>query len=1199
TIADMNIPANDAPAEQALAIAPPTRTDDQNFPLSKWVPIGKSNCILDVQKSQRNPIFPIAVALLKNTNFFRAFTASSTILAIYIQQFWDNMCFNASTGLYSCQLDEQWFNLHKDILRDALGITPTNDNNLFLAPPSSDTVIEYVITMGYRSTLRNVSAMSVNALYQPWRTILSMINMCLTEFVQSIQTFLTDRKNLATASRGKKKTALLFSPNVRFTKLIIHHLRTKHNIHPRSSSPLYYSHDENVMNTLRFIGKDSREIFGMSISDALLTDEIKGAPYYIDYQEHVAKYQQIMDAERGKAEEGGATDSSKATKVTKPKAAKVTKPAGDPALKKIKLVKETPDDPLPAKRSKAGLVGKRRTAKSLLRLIDEPSDEGVLVEEPAHDDEEADIHRALELSLKDQGERTQGPAHPVVLREPDSEKFQPLPETPKKKSPTEKFIFQRSPPMPTESSAYAESPSMDAELNLTDSETESDEEASKINARNQEEGQAGPNPGVQDEGQAGPNPGIAVESQLQSSHVVHAGPNLEHMDVGTFDASTQQKPEQMDEEFTITAYPNVQENLKLPTEDQVILEEPASSTGTLSSLQNLEKDLSFTDQFFVEKPQEEEPWKTNAEAEVQSMVSVPIHQDTSSVPPMTTPVIDLTTMQSDSPLPPSTATTSIITTITSLPPPPQPQQSTIDPILVSHIGELEQHMVDLIQNNLTLEERLDKQRTRLYNLENLNIPHKVSQAIDEIVIDAVDWAMQAPLRVRFRDLLTVDMKEILQQRMFEDDSYKAHTVHNDLYEALQKSLETPPGSPPSQPPPPPHLAGASGALGTSRALGSSQLPPPLPPLSIGTSGSAQQQGNKAPSSSKTTASASQSMAWTTSDTRYESAGVFGTHELSPNDSLMQDNSIPEEQVHLSDDEDSETDHQSKANSRKDWWKPLPEEEIPVTPEPTWTIPSFNKRDDFPEMFQMEKCHKMLTDQVNWANPEGDQVRINVNRPLPFDGPPGHVTIPTNFFFNKDLEYLRYDSNGSCPTLLISKMKAANYLDFGLELLLSEQMWIDDVCTYDISAKYGISHWWFTRQKFYIDRHDSPSRRKDVRTYMRILSVVIIKAYSRYGSSRSSFWFRQTDAIYCCQTMDPKLSDSTAVILIALASDVKDSDQATQLTGYEIPTFWTKKDMTRINEFIAAIERRLKMRRIYRNLECFIGGRVRDIDYRLL
>ncbi|GKE42535.1 hypothetical protein Tco_1469819 [Tanacetum coccineum] len=117
------------------------------------------------------------------------------------------------------------------------------------------------------------------------------------------------------------------------------------------------------------------------------------------------------------------------------------------------------------------------------------------------------------------------------------------------------------------------------------------------------------------------------------------------------------------------------------------------------------------------------------------------------------------------------------------------------------------------------------------------------------------------------------------------------------------------------------------------------------------------------------------------------------------------------------------------------------------------------------------------------------------------------------------------------------MMAARYPDFGLELLVSEHMWIDDVCTYDISATYGISHWWFNRQKFYIDRRDSPSRRKEVRTHMRILTVIRVKAYSRYGSesassarsSRSSTWFRQTYAIYCCQTMDLKLSDLTVVV----------------------------------------------------------------------
>ncbi|GKB67819.1 hypothetical protein Tco_0929231, partial [Tanacetum coccineum] len=244
-MADLSIPANDAPVEQAPAVAPPTRTDDQILPLSKWVPIGKRNCVLDF-----------------------------------------------SVGFALTHLDD---------------ITPANDNNPFVAPSSSDTVIEYVNTLGYPSTLRNVLAMSVNALYQPWRAILSMINMCLT---------------------GKT------------------------------------------------VGYDRPRHLEESSYSCMWKEEGRSSAH--------SKY-----AKRGKAEEGGAIESYDATKVTKPKATKVTKPAV--SKKKRKLVKETPDEPSLAKRSKGGLVGKRRKPKSSLKLVDDPSDEGVPVEEPAHTDEEADL----------------------------------------------------------------------------------------------------------------------------------------------------------------------------------------------------------------------------------------------------------------------------------------------------------------------------------------------------------------------------------------------------------------------------------------------------------------------------------------------------------------------------------------------------------------------------------------------------------------------------------------------------------------------------------------------------------------------------------------------------------------------------------------------------------------------------------------
>ncbi|GJV29056.1 hypothetical protein Tco_1385504, partial [Tanacetum coccineum] len=429
-----------------------------------------------------------------------------------------------------------------------------------------------------------------------------------------------------------------------------------------------------------------------------------------------------------------------------------------------------------------------------------------------------------------------------------------------KRSPADQFIFQRRTPIPTEPSGHEESSSLYAELGLTNSKTESDDDVSlEINPEAQDESQAGPNPGKQVEGQAGSNPGDDAESQPQSSHVVHAGPKLEHMDFEATDTSTQQNPEQMDEGFIATAYPKDQENLKLTVEDQ---------------------ELSFADQFLVEKSQEDEPEKTNTESEVQSMVTVPIHQDTSSVPLMTTLVIDLTVSQPVSttvqaPLPTSTAT---------------------------RIDELEQHMADLVQDNLALEERLDKHGSRLYKLENLDIPHQVSKAVDEIITDAVDWAIQAPLGYHFRDLPEDDMKEILHHRMWKTKSYEAHEDHKKLYEAMEKSMDRD------------HSDQLLTDLDEARrkkkrasgASGSSQLPPPPPPPPTNQS----DQSKSTPSSPKTSTSAEYT-ALTTTDTRLKPS-VSSIHE----DLHMDADSAPDEQ-----------------------WKPLYEEDIPATPEPAWSIPS--------------------------------------------------------------------------------------------------------------------------------------------------------------------------------------------------------------------------------------------------------------------
>ncbi|GJT08826.1 hypothetical protein Tco_0843288 [Tanacetum coccineum] len=551
------------------------------------------------------------------------------------------------------------------------------------------------------------------------------------------------------------------------------------------------------------------------------------------------------------------------------------------------------------------------------------------------------------------------------------------------------------------------------------------------------------------------------------------------------------------------------------------------------------------------------------------MVPVTIHQDTSVIPPMTSPVIDLVSRPNSPnvhrPLPfTATETATTTTTITTLPLPPPPQQGSSDPTLLKHIGELEQHIADLVDANQALEEKLDKHGSRLYKLENQDIPNQVRKAVDEIVMDAVDWAMQAPLRERFRDLPEADMKEILHNRMWESKSYQTHEDHMMLYEALEKSMardnhdqllsdlaearkmkkkrqdspKTPPGSPPHPPPPPPPPAGPSGTPGASSASGSSQsLPPPPPPSN--TQGD-QSTSTAAPSSSKTAALVEYT-AWTTTDTRIKPSVSSIPEELH-----MDDDTIADEQAYSSGAKDIGHNHIPIVNLRQSWWKPLTEDR-PATPEPAWTIPSsdltiptnnwasalkstyapppensllaqtsdmatfmdwYCKNQGISELtqkdlegpayeivkvfhpdvihlqFQMEECHKLLTDQVDDAI-----LRYNVSKPLPLGGEPGHVTIQHDFFFNKDLEFLRYGRKIGRPALSISKMKAAHYPDVGLEQMVPDQMWIEEECKYDIAVMYGISHWWFQRQRLYIDRHSSEGDRRAVRTHMRILSVV--------------------------------------------------------------------------------------------------------------
>ncbi|GJX11292.1 hypothetical protein Tco_0201151 [Tanacetum coccineum] len=120
-------------------------------------------------------------------------------------------------------------------------------------------------------------------------------------------------------------------------------------------------------------------------------------------------------------------------------------------------------------------------------------------------------------------------------------------------------------------------------------------------------------------------------------------------------------------------------------------------------------------------------------------------------------------------------------------------------------------------------------------------------------------------------------------------------------------------------------------------------------------------------------------------------------------------------------------------------------------------------------YNMKECYRALSDQLDWNNPEGNHCPYDLSKPIPLQEIRGRLSVPIDFFFNNDLEYLRGGSIDRNP------IKVA----------------------YDKYAALGISYWGPKRQRFYgymINR----KFRHDVYSTMRILSVISVTTKKWYG-----------------------------------------------------------------------------------------------------
>ncbi|GKE56910.1 hypothetical protein Tco_1496095, partial [Tanacetum coccineum] len=67
-----------------------------------------------------------------------------------------------------------------EVFRQALDIFPRVSGKEFIEPPSKEELLTFLVGLGYKGVLTHLPQMLIDHMHQPWRTLASIINKCIS-----------------------------------------------------------------------------------------------------------------------------------------------------------------------------------------------------------------------------------------------------------------------------------------------------------------------------------------------------------------------------------------------------------------------------------------------------------------------------------------------------------------------------------------------------------------------------------------------------------------------------------------------------------------------------------------------------------------------------------------------------------------------------------------------------------------------------------------------------------------------------------------------------------------------------------------------------------------------------------------------------------------------------------------------------------
>nr|GEV09293.1 hypothetical protein [Tanacetum cinerariifolium] len=1087
----------DTTIEQQVAM------DEALVPSTQRLRIGRSNFRLLSDIQSKESTLQLVYDVLCRCPFFKAFLITAGVLKIYMQEFWATV--NVHHHAIHFKMDNKKHIVNLESFRDMLHVCPRITGQSFDELPFEEKILEFIRFLRHNTTIRTLTDVNINKLYQPWRSFAAVINKCLTGKSSGCDSFrlsqaqilwgLYHKRNVDYAfliwedfmyqveHKNHKKSNEMYYP--RFTKVIIHHFMSKDPSIPRRNKVnWHYVRDDFMFSTIKVVSKhQNTQLYGAMLPIKLTNKEIKNTKAYKEYYAFATGEAVPKPKASAKRKRSGSDSTT-----TPPTAAATLRQTVAATPRLTAAAKGKQPAKAPKAKSLSALSEVAMTEAEQLKLVLRRSKQQMHISQPGGSGTDEGTGSRLgvsdvptnesekELSWNssdDEGADTQG-------KEGDDD---------------EGDVRDENDDGEEDDDAEEDDDNRD---NVDD-----DQEAEKMDEQDDAEGGGDADEESESEEEDDDDEETKEEESFEPIPKTPEGSEDDENDEKAHGLKTGVEERLTEEEEADELYRDVDINQGRGIQVSQEIED-SHVTLTLVNPDGQQESSSVSSQFVSSMLN---PISDAGVESIFATASTSMDFLPTPTPTITPFIIATTTTSSQAPIPPTMFPSDII------------QHLPCFGLLFcfdERLKTLEANFLEFSQTNPFAEtvsaipvdenmKKIIKEQVKDQVKEQVSrilprIKQSVNAQLETKVLTRLSYSSRTSYAVA-ADLSEIELKKILIKKM-EADKTILDTYGESVILKRSRDDDDDQGKVP--------FAGSDrGSKRRREGMEPESASAPLEPATMRVGRSIT--GSRSHQASVSESAFVEEPVQTTSQIEEPSHLVFETGS--------EDQPIISKLA-------KQADSRSPFNKLLD--TPLDFSNFimnqlrvdTLTPEllagPTYELMKGSCKSLIELEYHLEEVYKATMDQLDWVNPEGEQYPHNLLQPLSFipDNRCRHV-IPFAHFINNDLKYLRGGVASRKYTTSVTKTKAADYGYIKwIEDLVPRTMWIQEPIDYDKHALWGVSHWGRKRQQFYGFAVNRGSAR-DVYSKRRIIAVTDLKIVE-WHSYKHLDWIsvrRNDDKIY--------------------------------------------------------------------------------------